>query len=251
MEIGLKYFDGSKIIEIPVSSEYSDSKLRVAKNGVVYGISLVDPDSVGALPIRIKLGTEIKAIGTGYYELNYLGRKYSSFGGVPWYDLILNGNLVNTDSDVIYSTTSGNWTPFPASNKELRLNVDGLKNTGGADPRSGFKVMYRVFESFKVSVQSKTWGNHGQVKLDRTDTFQRQSYTSILINGSPQTIAIGSYYQMQRVDWNPGDNGSGYSWLRVYNRANGYFDVNIEVWEYDEENDSAWVQIDSYIEVAV
>lgn len=252
MEIGLRFWDGSGVVEIPVDSDYNSYKLRVAKDGVTYGINLVDTDSPGALPIRIKLATGIKAIGTlGYYELSYLGRKYSGFGGVPWHDLILNGSLVDTDSYVIYSTTDGNWTPSPTKTEELRLNVDGTKNTTGADPRSGFKVLYRVYESFKASVQSKTWGNHGQVRLNRTDTFQRESSTSILINGSPQTIAIGSYYEVQRINWNPGDHGSGYSWLRVYNRTSGYFDVNVEVWEYDEENDSAWVKIDSFIEAAV
>jgi len=232
MDIGLRFFDGSR-----------------AKEGSIYGISLVETDSFNALPIRIATNEGVKAIGTlGYYELNYLGRQYSSYGAVDWHDLISNGEVTDTDTYVIYSTSQGNWVPSPTKTEELRLNVVGERNVGGGDPRCGFKVLYRVYSNLTVSIQSKTWGNHGDVKLDRLDTFRRVSETSFLVNGSPLIVESGTYYELERFDWNPGDHGNGYSWLRLHNDATSYFDIEVLVWEYDEEHDSAYARIDTYIE---
>jgi len=184
----------------------------------------------------------------GKYSLDYLARKYSSYGDTPWHALVQNSLVVDSnDAYCIYSTIQGNWIPSDTRTENLTLNVDGEKNQGGTEPTSAFQVMYRVWDYTKVVVQTKTWGDHGQVKLDRVDTFQRESETSILINGVPRSIDIGSGHLIELKTWFPGDQGGGYSYLTLFNVSSTYFDVQQIVWEFDEEYDSAYVKIDSYI----
>lgn len=62
-EIGLKFWDGSNIVEIPVLADLTSQPLRIAKNGTIYAISLVEVSSPDALSIRIKTPAGIKALG--------------------------------------------------------------------------------------------------------------------------------------------------------------------------------------------
>ncbi len=196
------------------------------------------------------------------YSLNYLARDYTS----GWYDLINNDIVITTDSYVTYSTTQGNWVPSPTITEDLRLNVVGERNVEGSDPTSGFFVKYKVYRDSKVNVKTKTWGDpHVDFMgsgtpawtqyLNRLDTFQRQSDTSILINGVPQTINLGDSYEIQRYDWIPLDCGGsnhndGYTYLSINNVNSNYFEVEQVVWEYDEECDHAHTRLESYIECA-
>jgi PKD repeat protein len=68
-----------------------------------------------------------------------------------------------------------------------------------------------------------------------------------MINDAPFYITPGGSYEIERHDWNPGDHGDGYSYISVINADPAYFDVQIVVWEYDEEHDSAYAKIDSSI----
>lgn len=268
-DIGLRIFDGTEIVIVAIEDTGTlTSPLRIVKNGTVYGIVLVDPSDTCASNIRIQTRLGIKAFAiyscSSGYSLNYLARKYSGFGGTPWYALISDNNVIGGQdrSNITYSTVQGNWVPTDTSTETLSLNVNGERNQGGSDPRSGFQVKYRVWSNTKVRVQAKTWGETGRparprrnstlvfsARIDRTDTFQRESETSILINGASQPIAAGATYEIQRATWNPGDNGSGYSYLSIVNVDSGYFDVEVVVWEYDEEYDSAHTRIESYIVV--
>ena len=187
------------------------------------------------------------------YSLNYMRTLNwdGSWGPQVWTTIIQGDSVIAQDADVIYSTTQGNWLPANTKTDSLKLKVAGTKvRYAGKDPRAGIWVMYRVWDNTKVSVQSLTWGNHGQQKLNRTDIFQRASETQILINGASQAIAIGGSYEIQRFTWNPGDNGQGLSYLKINNINSSYFDVEQFVWEYDEEHDTAYTRIDSYIQGA-
>ena len=63
MEIGLRYWDGAAVVEIPVDSDYASHALRIAKNGVVYGMPTLDISSPDAHPIRIQTPAGVKALG--------------------------------------------------------------------------------------------------------------------------------------------------------------------------------------------
>ena len=63
MEIGLRYWNGSAVVEIPVLTDYANYELRITKNGTVYGIPTVAVSSPDALPIRVKLPSGIEALG--------------------------------------------------------------------------------------------------------------------------------------------------------------------------------------------
>jgi hypothetical protein len=252
-EIGLRIWDGSQIIEIPVDTDYASHKLRIAKNGTIYGIPLIDPSSPGALPIRINIGTpavpDIKAIGTlGYYELNLLRRQYSG----AWYNIVTNGILTGTDPYLVYSTTQGNWTPSPTETETLRLNIDGSHTTYGKHPVLIFEGRFRVYETFKVRVYCRGGGNHqGWIGSPTTNTYQRQDSTTILIDGSPTTISVGGWSGwIKQVNWYPGDHGFGHWRVRVHNAAANYFDVQVWCKEVDEQYDSSNALIDAYCEPA-
>lgn len=249
-DIGLRVYNGNETIGISAAPLGTlNSPLRIAKDGNIYGIVLVEPGDINDSGVRIQTSSGVKALRRlGGYSLDYLARKYSGFGGTPWYALVENSLVIASDSYCIYSTSQGAWSPSDTNTRILRLNVDGERNVTGKDPQSGFQVRYRIWDHTKVRVQTKTWGNHGQIKLNRVDTFQRESKTSILINGIPYSISIGGSYQVERKNWNPGDHGSGYSYLNVINVCSTYFDVQQVVWEYDEQFDSAYAKIDSYME---
>lgn len=62
-EIGLRFWNGSAVVEIPVLADLTDQPLRIAKAGTTYAISLVDTSSPDALPIRIQTPAGLKALG--------------------------------------------------------------------------------------------------------------------------------------------------------------------------------------------
>ncbi len=192
------------------------------------------------------------------YSIYFLGREEGNQG---YFEKVMVNNslVVLTDANFIYSTTQGNWLPVDTYNETLRLNITGERATGDKDANSGVKAVYRIYGNQIVAIKSKTWAQDGggqNLKLNRLDTFERQNASTILINGNPQTIASGETYQIQIVSWKPpGCGGSNYndgkSYVRVTNDVcTDYFDVTVVVREYDEECDSAWVKIESYIEPA-
>lgn len=62
-DIGLRVFDGTKTVSIAVEpSGTLTSPLRIAKNGVIYGIPLVDPGDPYESGIRINTSSGIKAL---------------------------------------------------------------------------------------------------------------------------------------------------------------------------------------------
>ncbi len=62
-DIGLRYYDGHNIVKIAAEPKGTlNSPLRIAKNGDIYGIMLVDPDDPCASGIRIKTSSGIKAL---------------------------------------------------------------------------------------------------------------------------------------------------------------------------------------------
>lgn len=63
MEIGLRYWNGSAVVEIPVLADSVVYPIKIVKNGVTYSVPTVDISSPDALPIRVKLPSGIKALG--------------------------------------------------------------------------------------------------------------------------------------------------------------------------------------------
>jgi hypothetical protein len=62
IDIGLRVYDGSATIKIACEKGDANSPLRIAKNGVVYGIVLVDPSDAHASGIRIQTISGVKAL---------------------------------------------------------------------------------------------------------------------------------------------------------------------------------------------
>lgn len=63
IDIGLRVFDGEEIIRIACEPEGTlTSPLRIAKNGVIYGVVLVDPSDPHASKIKVKTKSGIKAL---------------------------------------------------------------------------------------------------------------------------------------------------------------------------------------------
>ena len=188
----------------------------------------------------------IDTLGYGVYTLK---RQYYYYGLGGYEDLIHAGAVVETDTSLEYWSDEGEWLPSNSIVQSGKLVVAGEKTQGGADPRAAFTVRYRVAKDRKVRIKSYTWGNtSASSKIARTDTYQRASDTSILINDTAQTISEGATYVLASANWNPGDHGSGTSYLKVYNLHPEYFDVELYVYEYDEEYDSAYIKLESWIE---
>jgi hypothetical protein len=62
-DIGLRAYDGTAIIRIPVEpAGLLTSPLRIAKNGVTYGIALVDPADPRASKLRVQTKSGTKAL---------------------------------------------------------------------------------------------------------------------------------------------------------------------------------------------
>lgn len=190
---------------------------------------------------------------TDGYSLNYLARNSGS-----WITLISNSNVISTSAPPTYSTTQGNWLPSNTYTSALKLNVAGTHQVSNKHPTAAFDVRYRVWGNTRVRVRTRTWAetvciSDGglRIKLDRTDTFQRQDANTILINGNPRTIAPGNSYNVQVVTWNPANHGMGNSSLGITNDAcSDYFDIQQYVIEVDEQCDSSRIQINGYIEPA-
>jgi subtilisin family serine protease len=63
IDIGLRFYDGTNIVSIACESEeILTSPLRIAKNGVIYGIVLVDLSDPHASKIKIKTNSGVKAL---------------------------------------------------------------------------------------------------------------------------------------------------------------------------------------------
>ncbi len=63
IDIGLRVYDGTETISIACEPEGTlTSPLRIAKNGVTYGIVLVDPSDTNASGIRIQTSSGVKAL---------------------------------------------------------------------------------------------------------------------------------------------------------------------------------------------
>ncbi len=63
IDIGLRVYDGTAIVSIACEPAGTlTSPLRIAKNGVIYGIVLVDPSDQHASRIKVKTGSGVKAL---------------------------------------------------------------------------------------------------------------------------------------------------------------------------------------------
>ena len=63
IDIGLRLYDGTEIVRIACEPEGTlTSPLRIAKNGLVYGIILVEPSDPAASKLRIQTSSGIKAL---------------------------------------------------------------------------------------------------------------------------------------------------------------------------------------------
>jgi len=60
-DVGLRYYDGSSVVKLAVERLQS-SALRIAKNGVIYNVSLVATTHATASTIRIQTSAGVKAI---------------------------------------------------------------------------------------------------------------------------------------------------------------------------------------------
>ncbi len=62
IDIGLRLYDGSQIVQIACEQGTPTSQLRIRKNGITYGIALVQPDDPYASGIIIQTSSGRKAI---------------------------------------------------------------------------------------------------------------------------------------------------------------------------------------------
>lgn len=62
IDIGLRVYDGTSVVTIACEEGAAASPLRIAKNGTVYGIVLVDPSDANASGIRIETSSGVKAL---------------------------------------------------------------------------------------------------------------------------------------------------------------------------------------------
>jgi hypothetical protein len=63
IDIGLRVYDGTEIVKIACEPQGTlTSPLRIAKNGVVYGIVLVDPSDPAASKLKIQTSSGTKAL---------------------------------------------------------------------------------------------------------------------------------------------------------------------------------------------
>lgn len=63
IDIGLRVYDGTAIVSIACEPAWAlTSPLRIAKNGVIYGIVLVDPSDQHASKIKVKTDSGVKAL---------------------------------------------------------------------------------------------------------------------------------------------------------------------------------------------
>ena len=192
------------------------------------------------------------------YELVSFGVYATCRYTVPWDYVVEDSNVIGSSGNLVYSTTQGDRLPANTYGTGLRLNINGERAVYCGDhPQSYLRAVYRIWGNSNVSVNTQSWAEGGcrtgtkYSKLSRTDTFERQDSTTILVNGISRTIDAGASYDVQRVTWNPGDHGSGESYVRVINDAcTDYFDVVSYVAEVDEQCDSSKVWIEGYIESA-
>ncbi len=168
----------------------------------------------------------------------------------PWVEHIANCNVVQTSNELVYSTTQGNWLPTN-THTDLRLNVQGESDCEQWERH--YRVKYRVWKDTVVKVKTYTAG--WTTLIDRTDVFRRQSPTYILINGTPQFVDIGAYYDVEYHYWGYSYGGrGGVNWgenyLRVYNVSPEYFDVESYVYNHHEYDgyQLTYVKMNNYIE---
>jgi len=208
--------------------------------------------------------------GPSGYSLVYLGRQLSTSYVAPWSwvaaidknEVVDTSNLAidytaNTNSDlsITYSTSEGDWKPVNTRTDDLRLSVSANNKlyNYGKGPTPMLRVIYRVWGDTAVSVKTHVKADGTGTfssKIDRTDVFQRKDKTKISVRGDVKTIALESFLDIKTDSWNPADHGYGNAYLRVKNRAENYFDIEIFVQEQDEQSDTSRVWIDSYIEAA-
>jgi hypothetical protein len=63
IDIGLRVYDGTEIVTIACEPEGTlTSPLRIAKNGVLYGIVLVEPSDPAASKLKIQTSSGTKAL---------------------------------------------------------------------------------------------------------------------------------------------------------------------------------------------
>ncbi|MCK5459751.1 hypothetical protein KAI52_01410, partial [Candidatus Parcubacteria bacterium] len=191
------------------------------------------------------------------YSLLYFGVYATCLNPVPWDNVVQDSAVVGSSGNLLYSTSLGDWIPANTyiDTGSLKLNISGDRAVNCAKhPRSYLKSIYRVWGTIKVNIKTHTkaetvCGSDGLLrdKLDRIDSFERLDLNTISLNGNPIIINPGENYVIQSVSWNPADNGSGLSFLRI-NAHKDYFDVIQYVAEVDEQCDSSRVWIEGYIE---
>lgn len=61
LDIGYRIFDGTEVVRVATDYASAATAIRIAKNGVIYGVLLVDPSDPGASSIRVMTPSGIKA----------------------------------------------------------------------------------------------------------------------------------------------------------------------------------------------
>lgn len=183
------------------------------------------------------------------YSIYSLEKRFSSYGYGKWTILINNSQVISgaDQKGITYFSKDGNWTPTTTWAKEGLYNITGQYSQGGEDPHSQFRVKYRIYGNTSVQIKTETWGNN-KVKINRTDIFYRKAKDVLEINGVSYKLDAGKSSQLEYAKWNPGDHGSGDSYLNVSNgKCQEYFEIEQSIREYDEENDSSFIKLFSSI----
>lgn len=238
----LKMYDGTSIINIPLVAEGNsfESGVRIHDGSVDWGI----PEYGWYGLRRMQYSSHPEGQGTLYNLIDNF-----TLQGIE--SRIYGGGVLSASS-LTYSTSSGDWAPSSSKTKDLTLNVDGtLLAYGARHPVVTLRLHYGIYYDTKVEIKAHAKGMHGSVTAyNLTYTYERKSATVIAVNGVDRTITPGGYYEVAYADWNPADSGDGGGWIRVYNTSADYFEVDVYVYEIDEQNDSSWTWIDTYIKQA-
>ncbi len=149
-DIGLRVYNGANIVALAAEPEGTlTSPLRIAKNGVIYGIVLVEPGDPNDSGVRIQTSSGIK----GLRKYVFLPTAYVSIGMSKrrvfqtWYTVTAMVTVTeNTASGPPISgvTVQGRWSGGYNANVSGTTNANGQVSWTTPGIRSGSTVSFTV-----------------------------------------------------------------------------------------------------------
>ncbi|MDH5661641.1 MAG: hypothetical protein OEY92_01460 [Elusimicrobiota bacterium] len=153
LDIGLRVYNGTEIVYIAAEPAGTlTSSLRIAKNGVIYGIVLVDPGDANDSGLRIQTSSGIKALRkyvplpTAYVSINMWSKRAflmwdvvyvmvtvreNTSSGLPISGVVVRGTWSGGYGGTVSGTTNasgvaGTWTTDPVANTWVYFTVNKI-----------------------------------------------------------------------------------------------------------------------------